>query len=96
LRKDSLSSSHRVIMSRHDWLPRFRIVVFLFGLMIGMRPFIAIRLQFRRERYAGSRHASPLPLGMGLSSLFRMGESWRVPLVMPRLSMARLRRAMSR
>ena len=83
-------------MSRHGWLPRFRMVVFRFGLMIGVRPFLAIRLQLRLERYAGSRHASPLPLGMGLRSLLRMGESWRVPPVMLRLSMARLRRAMSR
>jgi len=70
-------------MSRHGWLPCFRMVVFRLGLMIGVRPFMAIRLQFWRERYAGSRHVSPTPLGMGLRSFSRIGESWRVPLVMP-------------
>jgi hypothetical protein len=39
---------------------------------------------------------SPLPFGMGLRSILRMGESWRVPLVMSRLRMARLARAMIR
>ena len=68
--------------------------MFRLGLIIGVRPFLAIRLQFRLERYAGSRHASPLPFGMGFSSRLRIGESWRVPRVMLRLRMARLRRAM--
>jgi hypothetical protein len=85
-----------VIMSRHGWLPRFLIVVFRFGLIIGLRPFLVIRLQFRLERYAGSRHVSPAPFGMGFSSLRRIGESWRVPFVMLWLRMARLVRAMSR
>ena len=64
--------------------------------MIGVRPFLAMRLQFRRERYAGSRHMSPLPFGMGLRSLLRIGESCLVPFVMLWFRMARLVRAMSR
>jgi hypothetical protein len=79
-------------MSRHGWLPRFRMVVFRFGLMIGVRPFLAMRLQFLRERYAGSAHRSPLPLGTGLRSVLRMGESFLVPLVMLWLRIARLAR----
>ena len=71
-------------------------VVFRFGLMIGVRPFLAMRLQFSLERYAGSRHVSPVSFGMGFRSLRRMGESFLVPLVMLRLRMARLARAMSR
>jgi hypothetical protein len=83
-------------MSRHAWLPSFRMVVLRFGLMIGVRPFLAMRLQFRLDRYAGSAHRSPPPLGMGLRSVFRIGESCRVPLVMVWLMIARLVRAMSR
>lgn len=71
-------------------------VVFRLGLMIGLRPFLLIRSQFRRERYAGSRHASPLPFGMGLRSPLSKGESWRVSLVMVWLRIARLVREMSR
>jgi len=82
-------------MSRHAWFPCFRMVVFRFGLITGVRPFEAIRLQFRLERYAGSRHVSPTPLGMGFRSLLRIGESCRVPLVMFWLRIARLARAMS-
>jgi len=83
-------------MSRHGWLPCFRMVVFRFGLMIGVRPFVAMWLQFRLERYAGSAHRSPLLLGKGLRSVLRMGESFLVPLVMFWLRIARLARAMSR
>ncbi len=71
-------------------------VVFRFGLMIGLRPFLAMRLQFCLERYAGSRHVSPVPFGIGFRSLLRMGESFLVPLVMVWFRMARLARAMSR
>ena len=83
-------------MSRHGWLPCFRMVVFRFGLMIGLRPFLAMRLQFRLVRYAGSAHWSPSPLGMGFRSLLRMGESFLVPLVTFWLRIARFWRAMSR
>jgi hypothetical protein len=65
-------------------------VVFRFGLIIGVRPFMAIRLQFCLERYAGSRHVSPTPSGMGLRRFLRIGESCRVPLVMFWLRIARL------
>jgi len=82
-------------MSRHAWLPCLRMVMFRFGLMIGLLPFLAMRLQFRLERYAGSRHASPLPFGMGPRSPLSIGESFLVPSVMLRFRMARLAKAIS-
>jgi hypothetical protein len=80
-----------LIIYTNGLLPRFRMIVFRFGLIVGVRPFLAIRLQFRCNRYTESRHVSSKPLGMSLRNLLRMGEWWRVARVNMLLETSKLK-----